>query len=86
MSICETDIVLITKTKQKSKQRIAGGRVGMWMTQNTFAITESDWTLSEGFNSFMNSISYKRQSNLLRYFLSTVTFSVMEGLSRPCIF
>ena len=56
----------------------------MWMTQNTFTVIESDSTLSEGFNSFMNSISYKRQSNLLRHFLSTVKFSVMEGLSRPC--
>ena len=59
-------------------------RAGMWMIQNTFAVIESDWALSGGFNSFMKSISYKRQSNLLGHFLSTVKFSVMEGLSRPC--
>ena len=29
----------------------------MWMNQNTFAVIESYWTLSEGFNSFMNTKS-----------------------------
>ena len=47
----------------------------MWMNQNNFVVVESDWTLSEDFNSFMYSISY---NNVVKF---VATFSKLNGLT-----